>query len=71
MNTTDTDDVGILLDKLYKQRNDLLTMGFEWDSDEVKAVEAEIERIEVLPTFEEVLQMISDCTLVSIHGNGW
>ena len=71
MNTTDTDDAGILLDKLYKQRNDLLTMGFEWDSDEVEAVEAEIEKIEVLPTFEEVLQMISECTLVSIHGNGW
>lgn len=71
MNTMNTDDVGILLDKLYKQRNDLLTMGFEWDSDEVEAVEAEIEKIEVLPTFDEVLQMISECTLVSIHGNGW
>ena len=68
--TTDTDDVGILLDKLYKQRNDLLTMGFELDSNEVEAVEAEIEKIEVLPTFDEVLQMISECTLVSIHGNG-
>lgn len=71
MNTTDTDDVDMLLDKLYQQRNDLLTLGFEWDSEEVEAVEAEIEKIEVLPAFDEVLQMISDCTLVSIHGNVW
>ena len=70
-NERGSEDVDILLDSLYKKRNDLLTLGFEWDSDEVEAVEAEIEKIEVLPTFDEVLQMISDCTLVSIHGNGW
>lgn len=70
-NERGSEDVDMLLDSLYKKRNDLLTLGFEWDSDEVEAVEAEIEKIEVLPTFDEVLQMISDCTLVSIHGNGW
>ena len=69
-NERGSEDVDMLLDSLYKKRNDLLTLGFEWDSDEVEAVEAEIEKIEVLPTFDEVLQMISDCTLVSIHRNG-
>ena len=63
-----SEGVDMLLDSLYKQRNDLLTLGFEWDSDEVEAVEAQIEEIEVLPSFEEVIQMISEGTLVSIHG---
>ena len=67
-NERGSEDVDILLDSLYKKRNDLLTLGFEWDSDEVEAVEAEIEKIEVLPTFDEVLQMISEGTLVSIYG---
>ena len=61
-------DVDMLLDSLYKKRNDLLTLGFEWDSDEVEAVEAEIEKIEELPSFDEVIQMISEGTLVSIYG---
>lgn len=71
LNKEETDEIGILLDSLYKQRNDLLTLGFEWDSGEVEAIEKKIEEIEVLPTLEEVLEMISECTLVSIHGGGW
>lgn len=67
-NERGSEDVDILLDSLYKQRNDLLTLGFEWDSDEVEAVEAEIEKIEELPSFDEVIQMISEGTLVSIYG---
>ena len=67
-NERGSEDVDILLDSLYKKRNDLLTLGFEWDSDEVEAVEAEIEKIEELPSFDEVIQMISEGTLVSIYG---
>ena len=67
-NERGSEDVDMLLDSLYKQRNDLLTLGFEWDSDEVEAVEAEIEEIEELPSFDEVIQMISEGTLVSIYG---
>ena len=67
-NERGSEDVDMLLDSLYKQRNDLLTLGFEWDSDEVEAVEAEIEKIEELPSFDEVIQMISEGTLVSIYG---
>ena len=67
-NERGSEDVDMLLDSLYKKRNDLLTLGFEWDSDEVEAVEAEIEKIEELPSFDEVIQMISEGTLVSIYG---
>ena len=67
-NERGSEDVDILLDSLYKKRNDLLTLGFEWDSDEVEAVEAEIEKIEELPSFDEVIQMISEGTLLSIYG---
>ena len=67
-NERGSEDVDMLLDSLYKKRNDLLTLGFEWDSDEVEAVEAKIEVIEELPSFDEVIQMISEGTLVSIYG---
>mgnify|MGYP006894100721 CR=1 FL=1 len=67
-NERGSEDVDMLLDSLYKKRNDLLTLGFEWDSDEVEAVEAKIEEIEELPSFDEVIQMISEGTLVSIYG---
>lgn len=54
------------LDELYSIRNDLLTMGAEWESEEVERIEFLISEIERLPEFEEVMMMIGDGRMKSI-----
>lgn len=51
---------------LYRLRNELIDNGFELDSIEVLNVEKEIDEIEVLPTFDEVIEMISSGRMVSV-----
>lgn len=54
------------IDDLYKQRKELLDNGHEWDSHEVSAIEKQIEDVEILPSFEEVLDMIASGRMKSI-----
>jgi 3'-phosphoadenosine 5'-phosphosulfate sulfotransferase (PAPS reductase)/FAD synthetase len=64
-----TQDSAVTLDLLYKARNDLLTNDYEWDSDEVSEIERQIEEIEELPYFEEVISSLSCGRMKSIFGD--
>lgn len=54
------------LDYLYDLRSKLIESGYDLESDEVLSVEDKINEIEVLPTFDEVIQMISSGRMVSV-----
>lgn len=46
------------LNDLYKERKLLLTKGFSLDSYRIEQIERQIEDIENLPSFEDIIQMI-------------
>ena len=54
------------LKELYRERDYLLKSGYDFLSDEVTDIEDRISEIEHLPSFEEVLGMISDGRMRSI-----
>lgn len=60
------DQKELRIENLYKLRTKLLQDGLHWMSDEILEVENEIDKIEELPSFDEVIKMISTGRMKSV-----